>query len=379
MKLDRVDHRDSLSIQREPRWQRLSQGRHIGFRRMTRGSPGNWLARFYDGEGYVYCPLGDFATLTDEERFDAAKAAAEAWFLHLDKGGAVESGTVREACTAYCAKLRQEKTEAAARDAEGSFRRLVDSDPIAKIELAKLKPAHLTAWRQRIFALGSKSYFNRNLTGLRAALNQAHLDGKVASDHAWLKALCPLDLDGKTGRRTLYLDRKERQAIIEKASDEFRPLLLSWTLLPLRPGDVAKCRVEHFDTKHGVLNVPSGKTESRDIPLSQSAIAHFKACAKGKLPGAWLVSRADGSQWKKEAWRDSMKEAAKAAKLPRATVAYTLRHSTITDLVSSPGSDVFTVAKLSGTSISMIERHYGHLRNEQAKAALERLALGVRT
>ena len=377
-RLDRVDTRASLAIRRDPYWQRLSQGRYLGFRRMTAGNPGTWLARFYDDEKYRYEPLGDFTLLAEKDRYDAAKGAAEAWFKHLDLGGSTEGITVKQACAAYAANLRQEKSEAAARDAEGSFRRLVENDPIAGIELKKLKPQHMTDWRSRVFPRGSRSYFNRNLTPLRAALNLAHDRGKVASDFAWSKALRPLKLGDKQGRRRLYLDRKERHALIVKASDEFRPLLLSWMLLPLRPGDVAKCRVEHFDAKHGVLHVPFGKTECRDVPLSQSAITHFKACAKGKLPGAWLVSRADGSQWKKEAWRDSIKEAAKAAKLPKATVAYTLRHSTITDLVSSPGSDVFTVAKLSGTSIAMVERHYGHLRSEQAKIALETLALGVR-
>lgn len=127
--------------------------------------------------------------------------------------------------------------------------------------------------------------------------------------------------------------------------------------------------------------IPTGKTEARIVPLSTEAFSHFKECAKGKLPSAWLVSRADGSQWKKEAWRDEIKLAAKAAKLPKATVAYTLRHSLITELVRGdrdkgvPPLDIFTVAKIAGTSVKMIERHYGHLQKEHARRALERLAL----
>jgi integrase len=101
----------------------------------------------------------------------------------------------------------------------------------------------------------------------------------------------------------------------------------------------------------------------------------------GQAADAWLVSRADGSQWKKEAWRDEMKAAAKKAGLPRATVAYTLRHSLITELVKGdsnrgiPPLDIFTTAKLAGTSVRMIEKHYGHLQREHARSALEKLAL----
>jgi site-specific recombinase XerD len=62
------------------------------------------------------------------------------------------------------------------------------------------------------------------------------------------------------------------------------------------------------------------------------------------------------------------------AKLPEGTTAYTLRHSVISDLVHD-GLDLLTVAQISGTSVAMIERHYGHLRSEVAVTALARLAM----
>ena len=63
-----------------------------------------------------------------------------------------------------------------------------------------------------------------------------------------------------------------------------------------------------------------------------------------------------------------MKAAAEAAKLPAGTTAYTLRHSVISDLVHD-GLDLLTVAQISGTSVAMIERHYGHLRSDVAASA----------
>ena len=53
---------------------------------------------------------------------------------------------------------------------------------------------------------------------------------------------------------------------------------------------------------------------------------------------------------------------------------YTLRHSTITDLVQT-GLDTLTVAQISGTSVRMIEMYYGHLNREHTKSALATLAL----
>ena len=79
--------------------------------------------------------------------------------------------------------------------------------------------------------------------------------------------------------------------------------------------------------------------------------------------------RANGKAWDKESWNGPIADAAKAAKLPTGTTAYTLRHSTITDLVNA-GLPLLTVAQISGTSAEMIERHYGHLTGGAADEAL---------
>lgn len=372
-RIDRVDTRAKLPVRRDPYWMRLAQGRYVGYRRLTKDTEGTWLARHYDGERYHQQPLGDFATKADKDRFDAAKLAAEEWFKHLDQGGETQSTTVKAACESYVAKLKKERSEAAANSAEGYFRRLVYDDPIAGIELTKLKPQNAAAWRERVIDRGSRTYFNRNATALRAALNQARDDLKVSSDFAWSKALRPLKIDDGEGRRTLYLTAEQRHQLVEKASDEFRPLLTAWTLLPVRPGEIAKLRVEDLNVRERVLHIPSGKTGSRKIPLAQRALEHFKVCAKDKLPSAWLISKANGAQWDRFVWRDAMREAVKAAGLPPATVAYSLRHAGITDLVTN-GLDVLTVSQISGTSIMMIQKHYGHLQQERARDALDKLA-----
>lgn len=369
--LDRVDARTRLKPRRDPYWQRLAQGRYVGFRRMTPSSLGTWIARLYDGEKYQHEALGDFALLAERDRFDAARGAAEAWFRHLDLGGATSRVTVKAACEAYATKLEQEKSPATAKDARGRFSRLVYEDPLASVDLKKLAPRHLAEWKARVLgkggALGS---FNRNATALRAALNLAYKRRDVATDHAWRDELVPFE--NADGRRELYLKPAARSKLLTKATPEAQRFIRTLLLLPLRPGDVAKLKVEHFDRHHSILTVPTGKTSTRVIPLSKDATAHFAACARDKLPGAFLVSRDRGGPWTKSEWRDAVQEARAAARLPESTVAYTLRHSVITDLVVG-GLDLFTVAKLSGTSIEMVEKHYGHLQREHARKALERL------
>jgi hypothetical protein len=51
----------------------------------------------------------------------------------------------------------------------------------------------------------------------------------------------------------------------------------------------------------------------------------------------------------------------------RETVLYSVRHSVITDAISA-GADVLTVARISGTSLQMIQRFYGHLVEDKERA-----------
>jgi site-specific recombinase XerD len=76
----------------------------------------------------------------------------------------------------------------------------------------------------------------------------------------------------------------------------------------------------------------------------------------------------------KDAWKHPIKDAVNAAKLRNALAPYTLRHSAITDLIRG-GLPALTVEQLSGTSVAMIERHYGHLVRNDAEEALATLSL----
>jgi integrase len=124
-----------------------------------------------------------------------------------------------------------------------------------------------------------------------------------------------------------------------------------------------------------VLKIGQDKAgKDRRIKIPDVTAAFFAEAVKLKLPTAPLLARADGTAWNKDSWKGPVKRAAVAGKLPEGTTAYTLRHSVISDLVHD-GLDLLTVAQISGTSVAMIERHYGHLRSEVAASALAKLAL----
>lgn len=386
-----VAARDKLRARREPYWQKLDSGCHLGFRKMTTGSTGSWIARYRNAESgeRPKKALGEFADLPPSERFGAAKRAAEEWFRHLGAGGRRESVTVKTACETYVKHVRESRGASAADDLKGRFGRWVDGDAIGKVELAKLTRAMVETWRKALAATPAQvsrddreppatrprtaSSVNRDMSALRAALNYAHDVGHITTDQAWRVALRPIE--SADGRRDIYLDLTQRRKLVDAAPADVGSFMRALSMVPLRPGALAALNAGHFHAKLGVLAIGKDKAGAdRRIKLPQTTSDWFKALTKDKLPTAPLVTRAGGKRWDKDAWKKPIKEAAAAAGLPDGVVMYALRHSAITDLVVG-GLDLLTVAQLSGTSVAMIERHYGHLRADHAAQALAGLAL----
>jgi integrase len=385
-KIDSVASRARLGHRREPYWHRARKGRYVGFRKMTADSAGSWVARaLQDGGRQAYKALGAFDTLPDHQRFDAALKAAHTWFADLDKGVTTGPASVRIACDRYVDYLRATKGAKAADDAKVRFATYVLHDPrLAGTELAALTPLRMEAWRKALGETPTRSgprrgerrtdsTLNRDMTSFRAALNLAYKDGLVSSDFAWRGKLLPIKNADR--RRDLYLDRVQRRLFVRKAAPDLAAFLKGLALVPIRPGALAALTVADFDKRLSQLRVGRDKAGGdRKIKLPPKTAAFFASAAKDKLPAAPLLARADGSAWNKDAWKWPVKAAAAAADLPPATTAYALRHSVITDLVTG-GLDLLTIAQISGTSVAMIERHYGHLRADHAAAALAKLAL----
>jgi site-specific recombinase XerD len=62
------------------------------------------------------------------------------------------------------------------------------------------------------------------------------------------------------------------------------------------------------------------------------------------------------------------------AGLPKETCLYTLRHSFITQALLD-GMTTLEVAKMVGTSLAMIDKHYGHLVSTTAQERLAKVQL----
>lgn len=382
--LSKVRNREKLAVQHEPHWQRLRIGCFLGFRVSKVGGQGTWIARVYDEDSgkYRVKSLGDFGALAENAKFAAAKKEVERQADIIEAGGAIVEKivTVKDACQSY-AKVKPE--------AQSRFARYVYSDPLGKVKLEKLRKRHIEEWRERLVqtpAIISRnkagetrtrkrasSTVNRDMAVLRAALTQVLPPGTPNSQAAWQEALKAIE--NADGRRTLYLGRDQRRKLLDALNNEIAPFVRALCLLPLRPGAMAALTVADFDKRTLELTISKDKTgKSRRIQVPAETARIMAEQSKDKLPSAPIFMRANGKAWDKNSWKKPIAAAVKAADLPTGATAYTLRHSTITDLVKAR-LPLLTIAQISGTSAEMIERHYGHLGRDAAVKALGELVL----
>lgn len=386
MDLSRVKDRERLKPKAKavPHWQRLSPGRYLGYCPSNSSGDGTWIARAYDEQSgnYRRKSLGSLPHVRSNERFALAKKATEEFALEIEGEGLGDRGleTVEDACRSYAA----DKPEAAAR-----FERHVYAHSLGRVKLGNLRRRNLVEWRKwldekpAIIAkhrnepphtrARSAASLNRDMAVLRAALNKVLVPGKPNTEADWQSALKAVPHADK--RRDLYLNRDERRALLNALSEADRPFFTALCLLPLRPGAMARLKVENYNRYSGELTIENDKNgKPRKFVVPSLVGSLLKNQMHNKLPTAALFMRSNGKSWNKDSWKVPIADAAYACGLPRATCAYTLRHSVITDLVGS-GLPLLTVAQISDTSVAMIEQHYGHLVSDAAVSALEKLEL----
>ena len=390
-KIDTVTARQKLEARRNPYWDRIARGRYIGYRKISDDAPGAWVARYRDentGKA-IWHSLGALEEISPSERYDAAVKATEARFAHLDSGGSAEALTVAQACARYVENLRSHGREKTAVDADARFKRWVYSNQkFGNTVLQKLTPGAVNDWRVKLAKTKaipqdrtkeatkprSASSLNRDMATLKAALNLAVQDGHATNASVWTTKLVPVKNAGQ--RRNFYLSMEQRRALIGHAPDDLGRFIRGLSMLPLRPGALAALTVERFSPKTRELAITVDKAgNDRRIELPIVISKFIAEQCRDKLPKAHIFTRADGVPWNKDAWKYVMKDAAKAADLADGVTIYTLRHSTITDLIVEHQLDTLTVAQLSGTSLAMIEKHYGHLNQRRASEALAKLAI----
>ena len=373
--IDTKTKRAKLQPRREPYWSMIRKGLAVGFRKLAEGE-GTWIARWRDEEGkQKYNALGHVA------EYDEAANTARAWGDNCEQGVSPKISTVEDVCKGYVSDLKAEGRHDTAKDTEGRFSRLIYGKTIGKLAIDKLTSRHVRDWLTKQVdddeeadeddVRRSKDSANRNLATFKAALNRAHRDRLVAHDSAWATVQAFAKVGAR--RKDAFLTLEQRNALLKACPADLAALVKAALLTGARPGELANLNAADFDKQRGTLML-CGKTGPRVAPISTAAVQFFTEAGKGKIGNAPMLTTTYGDRWNKDSWKKVFKAAAETARLPDSVVLYSLRHTAISEMILA-GMDSFIVATLTGTSVAMIEKNYGHLKHSVVSTKLDKVAM----
>lgn len=403
--------RERLPQRDKPYWRAIEGGLAVGYRRGARG--GTWLVRrVLPGGRYSQGQIGraddtltaDGQTVLD---FKQASKAAAAWAeraIRVAEGLEPEPNatpakpyTVADALDAYLAELagRGSKGLADTRTAaEAHVRPALGAIPVPKLTRDKVRGWHraLAAAPARVRGKRGETRVrqvdpadedaprrrqataNRILTVLKAALNFAREDGKVACpDDAWALVKPFKEADAPKVR---WLTDDEAVRLANASGGDFRALVTAAMLTGCRYGELAALRVVNLHLAAGVLDVPKTKGgKARTVVLTTEAVAFFTRQAAGRKPSDRVFERdatvRQGTRdkpavtrrapWGKSDQFRHMKEACAAAGIVPAVSFHVLRHTHGSRLAMKAVPLQVVAKQLGHADTRMTERHYAHL------------------
>lgn len=400
-KIDTPSGRAKLMVRREPHWTVISQGVALGYRKGGKG--GFWVARLRDEAGKQhYEALGAADDARDANgddvlSFAQAQGKARDWFERkrrelaagdddpLDDDTPIDDGPLTVAtCLAVYLRWYAAHNKASGLASTRAATATHILPALGAIEVAKLTTPAIRRWHHDLASsparlrsgLGKerrfrppgddpeaprrrKSTANRVLTILKAALNKAFADRRVASDDAWRRVKPFRNVEAA---RVRYLSDDQCRRLVNACDPSFRPMLQAALFSGCRYGELTALRVDDFNPDAGTLLVRVAKSgHARHVVLTDEGRAFFAVQSIGKAGDARLFTRPDGAAWGKSHQQRPLVEGCERAAITPAASFHVLRH-TYASRLAMRGVPLLVIAKQLGHGDTrMVEKHYGHL------------------
>ena len=336
------------------------------FRLRTRGSNESqrWAYRYrVGGRGSKRVQRGGFKS--EQAAIEALERALER--LQRERG-LVEAPPLRELVDVYLAQHdgepeTVEKLRWLLGKAVGTF---------GHRRISHLRPAEIAAWRMTIPA----GHRFEATQALRQVLARAVSWGLIDVNPA------KQGIDNPQRRRTEkwpFESWDELEALATELGPRYGPLVLFAAATGLRPGEWIALEHRDIDREAGVLYVrrayrngrikwPKTEASVRAVPLQTIALAALERLpANGRSP--LVFPSPNGGHFDLHNFRNRYwKPAQLAAGITPLRRVYDLRHTFATFALRA-GISTFDLSPYMGTSLGMIDRHYGHLARDGRQAA----------
>lgn len=386
--LDSRAAREKLASRAKPYYRSLGPGLHIGYRKGK--TSGRWVVRLYVGEqNYTVETVAHADDKLDADGvsiLDFWQAQDKARELHRQRstatGEIVGPYTVKRALDDYI--LWMEGNRKTARDARYNADALI-LPPLGDLEAAKLTATVIRRWQQTLIKTPArartrkgepqnfralpaddpdaerrrKATANRVLTILKAALNHAWREGKIASDAEWRRVL---PFKNVNAARVRYLTVAEAQRLVNASPPAFRSLVQAALQTGARYSELGRLRVEDFNCDAGTVTIRQSKVDkSRHVVLTDEGIELFTQLVAGKPRDALILTNAAGNAWGTGHQKEPIKAACTAARIEPAIGFHILRHTWASLAVMNGVMPMVAAKNLGHTDTRQVEKHYGHL------------------
>ena len=390
---------------RQPHWSTITAGRaHLGYQRWPHDRAGRWVLRRRIGGAYAVQAIG---VADDDQRADGhtilTHDEARARAVDVIATGERPAGriTVRRAIADYLEHLTHMGRGARAAETVAVAHVL---PALGDVMVEDLTADRLRRWltdlaampaRRRSSRLGAQRHMpapadddavrrrrasaNRVLTILKAALNHAHHEGRVASADAWGKRVRPFP--NAIAARTRYLTVDEATRLINACEPAFRMLVRAALETGARYSELSRLQVYDFNPDAGTVAIQRSKSgRARHIILTPEGSQFFAQVTAGRAGSERMFSRPDGGPWNATNQCRPMIEACERARIDPPIGFHGLRH-TWASLSAMSGMPLMIVARnLGHADLRMVERHYSHPSPsfvvDQVRAAAPRFPAG---
>jgi integrase len=212
---------------------------------------------------------------------------------------------------------------------------------------------------------------------LKAALNRAFHDGRIASDEAWRKVKPFREADAAVIH---YLSDAECKRLVNATQGRFRDLVCGALVTGCRYGELIRMRVTDLNASAGTVIVRLSKAgKPRHVVLAAEGKALFDQLTAGLALQDVIFRRDDGGPWGPSHQQRPLAEASEIAKLDPPATFHVLRHTYASSLAMKGVPMGVIAAQLGHSDTRMTERHYAHLAPsyiaETVRAALPGLGI----
>ena len=249
------------------------------------------------------------------------------------------------------------------------------------VRAISMTTSHQEAFQDGLAARHALDYVKKHTTSVRAMFNKGAKLGRLPHDFRPFASVEPIRLPAKPLLESELPTVEEVEKLLRQAG-AFRgldDLLRVYHATGASTHELTAARVGDFQRQTRQLLLGNHKRSktlkepvARRIALNDTALPIITRLCEGRPADDHIFARPSGRPWNRNILSHRFQAIRERTGIRDEITIYSFRHLWISEMLMA-GVDVLLVARMAGTSVAMVERVYGHFRNQTYQDAQARL------